>query len=84
MPPIPPFIPARAKMAQAAPPAMRDTVPGTQPMAGPPMPPHNATIPPKGKVPHHRANIMAKSKTKTAKHVIPPPGYGRAKPSSKD
>jgi hypothetical protein len=68
------FIPVtgRPAMAQAAPAAVRDTTPGHQPMAGPPMPSHPAMQAPKGKKQHHRANIMAKSKTKKGKHVIPP------------
>jgi hypothetical protein len=76
MPMIPPFIPPARKMAQAAPPAgASPTTPGTQPMAGPPMPAHPTLQPPKGNKQHHRSNIMAKGKTKKSKHVIPPPKF---------
>jgi len=84
------FIPVtgRPEMAQAAPNAVRDTTPGHQPMAGPPMPPHPTMSPPAGKKQHHRSNILAKAQTKKGKHVIPPAKYGtgsgRAKPSAKD
>jgi hypothetical protein len=72
-----PFIPitGRPAMAKAAPVGTRDTTPGTQPMAGPPMPAHPKLEAPKGNKQHHRANTLAKGKTKKPKHVIPPPVF---------
>jgi len=81
------FIPQGRKMAQAqpAPNKLRDTTPGHQPMAGPAMPTHPTLVAPASNKPHHRSSSLAKSKTKTSKHVIPPAQFtGRAKPSAKD
>jgi hypothetical protein len=61
-PPGPPAVPAGS----------RSTTPGTQPMAGPPMPQRPQLQAPKSNKPHPRSTSLAKHKTTKGKHVIPP------------